>query len=214
MQNLLDSLRREGRTFLSRMGIGWPGGSRIILIHVALLAVFGVFLPWRKGLEFTDPVILSAYLCMSVVFAAPSAAEAFADSTPASMTEAAVRIAGAVIYGECLVTVMLVAGIATVTATHPRATALFPPDWQTLAGAGALGITASLALGAAAAWITLRFSAGAARGALRFIFLLLLLAFFYWSRWLPEFAPTGTLICVVLAAAMLLGLRSLLKGHA
>jgi hypothetical protein len=214
MQALLNSLQREGTTFVARVGIGRPGGSRIVLTHLALLAVFGVFLPWMKGLEFTDPTILCAYLCMSVVFAAPSAAEAFSENPPASMTETAVRIAGAVFYGECLVAVMLLTGIATVAATHPHAAALFPPDWVTLAGAGALGITASFALGAAAAWITLRFSANAARGALRVIFLLLLLMFFYWSRWLPDFAGTGVLVCLVLTAAMLLGLRSLLKHPA
>jgi hypothetical protein len=186
----------------------------MIVIHLALLAVFGVFVPWMKGLEFTDPAILSAYLCMSVVFAAPSAAEAFSSNdAPRSMAEASARILVAVFYGETLVVTMLLTGLVTLVSTHPRA-ALFPPDLPTLAAAGVLGITASFALAAAAAWITLRFSANAARSALRVIFLVLLLMFYYWSRWLPDFALTGALVCVILGIAMMLGLRGLLKRAA
>jgi hypothetical protein len=215
MDSFFGSLRHEGKALLLRVGIGRPGGSRTILVHVVLLVVFGIFLPWMKGLEFTDPAIVSAYLCMSVVFAAPSAAEAFSNAkahsndAPQSLAEASARIAVAVFYGEVLVATMLVAGMATVVLTHPHA-GLFPPDLTTLAGAGLLGISASFALAAAAAWITLRFSANAARSALRVIFLALLLMFYYWSRWLPDFARTGALLCVVLGIAMLLGLRSVL----
>jgi len=207
MQTFSDFLQQEGRALLVRLGIGRPGGSRIILIHVVLLAVFGVFLPWTKGLEFTDSTILSAYLCMSVVFAAPSAAEAFSVNAPASMSEAFARITVAVLYGEILVLAMVLAGLATVTA---RA-AFIPPDLATVGYAGLLGITASFALAATAAWITLRFSTNAARGALRAIFLVLLLMFFYWSRWLPHYAPTGAVICLFLGLAMLFSLRSLLR---
>jgi hypothetical protein len=213
MPSFSGSLRMEAKALLLRMGIGRPGGKRTILIHAALLAVFGVFLPWTKGLEFTDPVIVSAYLCMSVVFAAPAAADAFSQNIPASLGEASARIAVSVIYGEILVMAMLLAGMVTVLATHSRA-ALFPPDLASLADAGILGLTASFALAAAAAWITLRFSANAARGALRMIFLLLLVAFYYWSRWLPDFAPRGALACLALGAAMLLGLRGLLRSPA
>jgi hypothetical protein len=165
-----------------------------------------------KGLAFTDPAIVSAYLCMSVVFAAPSAAEAFSQDAPRSMAEASARIAVAVLYGEVLVATMLLAGMVTVALTHPRV-GLFPPDLTTLADAGLLGISASFALAAAAAWITLRFSANAARSALRVIFLALLLVFYYWSRWLPDFARTGALLCVVLGIATLLGLRGVLRRH-
>ena len=56
-------------------------------------------------------------------------------------------------------------------------------------------------------WVTLRFSAAAARMAMRLIFLALLAAFFLRSRWLPDVAGTGALISLLVTAAALLALR-------
>src|SRR5712691_3017664 len=75
----------EGIELGSRLGMGRPGGLRTVLIHVALVAVFGVYLPWQKGLDFLDPVITTAYACLSVLFAAPAAAQAFAAGRAGSL---------------------------------------------------------------------------------------------------------------------------------
>jgi hypothetical protein len=186
------------------------GGSKGVLLHLALVAVFGVFLPWKKGIEFFDPVILSAYACLGVLFAAPIAAQAFADVRPESMSAAIARIAAAVLYGECVVIAFLGAGIATVYFTH-RHSVFFAPDLVGLGFAALLGLTGSFAFAALAAWISLRFSAAAARGALRMMFLLLLFLFFFRSQWLPDVAEMGALLCLGIGLAAMFGIRSQLR---
>jgi hypothetical protein len=199
-------LRLEQITLRSRLGMGRPGGVRIVLIHAALIAVFGVFLPWQKGLDFLDPVITTAYACLGPLFAAPASAQGFADGDPGSLKRILARILVVAAYGECMALTMLLAGVATVSATHRR---LLLPVLDVLALGGALGVSASLAMASVAAWIALRFSASAARGAMRAIFLSLLIAFFFWSRWLPDVAGAGALAGLAVTAAALFALRGL-----
>ncbi len=205
METFSEHLRQEAASLRSRLG-----GMKGLLIHVALIGVFGVFLPWKRGIEFLDPVMLSAYACLGVLFAAPTAAQAFADSRPTSIIAAIARISVAVLYGECIVAAFLLSGIATVYATH-RHSFFFAPDLAGLAMAGLLGLTASFAFASVAAWITLRFSATAARGALRVMFLLLLFVYFFRAQWLPDVAGLGVLLCLVVAAAAVFGVRALVK---
>jgi hypothetical protein len=207
MTGFSSHLREEGRALRSRLGIGRAGGYRVILLHVALVAVFGVLLPWWYGLQFLDPVTLAAYTCLGVLFAAPAAAQAFVRPERPSWMEAMARVAAAVAYGECMAVAFLSAGLVTVYATHWHGLML-APDVVTLATAGALGLTGSLALAAGAAWITLRFSAGVARGALRVVFLSLLFLFFFRSRWLPDVAGIGAVVCLAVAVLMLIALRT------
>ena len=176
-------------------------------MHLALVAVFGILLPAWKGLDFLDPVMLSAYACLGILFAAPAAAEAFGQSRPVAFSEALARVAMAVIYAEVLTAAVLICGMATV---YLRTPVLVPPDLETLAMAGGFGIAASAALATIAGWLTLRFSAGVARGTLRILFLGLLLAFFYWSRWLPDVAGTGALIALAAAAGGAAAMRRIL----
>jgi hypothetical protein len=197
-------LRLEGIGLRSRLGIGRPGGFRIIAIHLALVAMFGVFLPWTKGLDFLDPVMTTAYVSLGVLFAAPAAAQAFAEGGAPSLKQILARIFVAAVYGEAMAVAMLVAGVATVSVTHRR---LLLPVLDTLASGGALGLSASLALASVAGWVTLRYSAAAARTAMRLIFLALLAAFFLRSRWLPDVAGTGALISLAVSAAALIALR-------
>jgi hypothetical protein len=194
-------LAQESRIMLESFGSDRSSRIRAILLHVILIAVFGIFLPWQKGLDFLDPVITAAYVCLSVIFAAPAVAQTFSTNRPATMSAAIVRVLIAVAYGECVAWAMLIAGVATVGITHGFRVLL--PELDTLAMAGALGVAASFALALAAAWISLFFSARAARAVMRVVFLLLLGAFFYWSRWLPDVAGRGALIALALSAGMI-----------
>jgi hypothetical protein len=205
MQRFTYRLKQEGIRLGARLGWEGSGRYRVILVHVALVAVFGVFLPWMKGIDFLDSVMTAAYACLGVLFAAPAAAQAFADEHPRSMTTAVACIAIAVLYGEFLTFVILLAGFMTVYLTHPGF--MLAPDLSTLALAGAFGLTASTALAAIAGWITLRFSAGVARLALRGVFLTLLVLFFYRYRWLPAVAGTAAVISTSIATIAILGLR-------
>lgn len=198
MQGFFYHLKLEGLSLWGRTG------KRAVAVHLALIAVFGILLPGWKGADFFDPVMLSAYACMGILFAAPAAAEAFRQIRPVTFSEGLARVAVAVIYAEILTATILVFGMATV---YLRTPVLIPPDLETLAMVGGFGIAASAALAAVAGWLTLRFSAGVARGALRILFLGLLLVFFYRSRWLPDVAGTGTLIALVVGAGASAAMR-------
>lgn len=151
----------------------------------------------------------AAYACLGVLFAGPAAAEAFADKRPDSMKAALRGVAKAVIYGEGLAAVMLIAGVATVSISRGRRLRL--PELDVLGEAGLLGLMASAALALLAGWITLRFSRGAARRTLRFVFLAMLVAFYFWSRWLPEAALRGAALAAIIVGVMILALRRLLE---
>lgn len=198
-------LKREGADLRTRIGL--RGGGSGLLIHILVIGTFGIFLPWMRGIEFFDPVLLAAYACLGILFAAPAAAQAFAGELPASMAEVLARIAVAVAYGEVMTIAILMAAFATVYMTHPHMP--LAPDVPGLAEANGFAMVASFAMGAIAGWITLRFSAGAARSLLRVIFLGLLVVFFFYSRWLPDVLGIGAIVAVVAAVAALVGLRRL-----
>jgi hypothetical protein len=176
-----------------------------VLLHLALVAVFGILIPWWKGVDFFDPVITAAYACMGMIFAAPAAAQAFAANRPQSMKEAFLKAGRAVLYGESLALTFIVVGTATVSLTHgPR---LMLPEIDVLGVTALLGLAGSCAVAGLAGWVTLRFSATAARMMMRLIFLGLLIAFFYSARRLPDVALTATAYCIAIAAGAVLLLR-------
>ena len=184
-------LRRTGVDVRSRFGL------RAVLVHLTIVAIFGVWWPHIRGVDFFDPVFLTAYACLGVLFAGPAAAQAFAER-PQSFADALVRVGFAVLYGELIALVILTTGIATVLVER---TVPIGPDWIGLAEAAVLGLAGASAMASTAAWIALRFSPGAARQALRILFLALLLLFFFRSRWLPDVIGRG--ISLATGAAVL-----------
>jgi hypothetical protein len=178
------------------------------IIYFLLTVAFGVAVPAMKGLGFFDPTLLSAYACLGMVFAGPFATQAF-EKRPASFGQAAGWIGKAVLLGELLAIAMLACGTATVY--YLNRAAFFPPDLETLAYSLMLGLAASLALAALAAWVTIEFSAGASRMALRLIFLGLLALFYLRGQWLPAVAAPGILISLMAASVFLMLLRQRLN---
>jgi len=193
MSTFPNHFKRESAGLRSRIGLG--GGGRGLLIHLLVIGTFGIFLPWM------------AYACLGILFAAPAAAQAFAGERPGSMTEVAARIVVAVVYGEVMVIAILMAAFATVYLSHTFLP--IAPDLPGVAKANAFGIAAALAMAAIAGWITIKFSAAAARSFMRVIFLGLLVVFFFYSRWLPDMVGVGALVALAVAAVALIGLRRL-----
>ena len=177
---------------------------RAVILHLVLIAIFGILLPLRKGLGFLEPIMITAYACLGVLFAAPAAASAFSKGRPQTMREAAVRAAKAVGYGEGLALAMLIAGIVSVSVDHGRA---LYPELDVLGEGVALGLAASIALALFAGWMTLRFSAGAARMGMRVIFIGLLVLFVLRGERLPEIWLRGIELSVALSALMIILLR-------
>jgi len=177
---------------------------RAIILHLTLIAIFGVFLPLRKGLGFLEPIMITAYACLGVLFAAPAAANAFSKGRPQSMREAGVRAAKAIGYGEGLALLILVTGVVTVSVAHGRA---LLPELDVLAQGALLGLAASTALALFSGWMTLRFSGAAARMGMRVIFIGLLVLFVFQGGRLPEIALRGVELSVALSALMIILLR-------
>lgn len=181
-----------------------------MLLHFALIALFGVFLPWIKGLEFLDPPLISAYTCMGVLFAGPASAQAFAgggprrdgtESTrPQTMHDALRRLIKALVYGEGLVLMFLTAGILTVNLTHPGRIRL--PQLDTLAGTFVLGFMASALVAVAAAWLSLRYSEQIARMGMRFFFVAMLIGYYYGSLRIPDFALLGASVGALITLSL------------
>lgn len=142
---------------------------------------------------------------MGVIFAAPAAAQAFSLERPQSMREAFLKAGKAVLYGEVLAAVFIITGVATVSLTHGAR--LLLPELDVLGETALLGLAGSVAVAGLSGWVTLRFSATAARMMMRLIFLTLLVAFFFWARRLPDVAFAATTYCVALAAVAVLLLR-------
>ena len=74
---MTEELAEETSKLRERLGFQGAGWLRTIPVYALVIGVFGIFLPWQKGRDFLDAVILGAYACLGVVFAAPAAAAEF-----------------------------------------------------------------------------------------------------------------------------------------
>jgi hypothetical protein len=185
-----------------------PRSARNGVIYALLIVAFGVAVPAAKGLGFFDPTLLAAYACLGTIFVGPAAAHKFAER-PTSFGQAMRWIVRAVLFGELIAIAMLACGVATVYYTSRQG--FFPPDLVTLGYSLWLGLAACLALASLAAWIAIEFSAGAARMALRLVFVGLLVLYYLRGAWLTDVAEPGILICLMAVVVFLMLLRHALR---
>ncbi|HVO99609.1 MAG TPA: hypothetical protein VMT15_16170 [Bryobacteraceae bacterium] len=198
----METILAEIRVFAARIG-----GSRSILLHLAVLTAFGVWIPRAKGLDFLDPQVLGAYLCLGLLFAGPAAAQSFSEGfAPPPFSLAIARVVTGVLYGEAAVGALTGAGIATVYLSL-RGQFIPQLDLPSLMKPATLGLGGAVMVAAMAAWMAVRFSRRAAMIALRFIFFALLILFYYRGQWLPEVAWTGAAVCFAVAALFIVMLR-------
>jgi hypothetical protein len=202
-------LAKETANLRARLGFQGASWVRALPIYLVVIGVFGVFLPWQKGRDFLDSVILGAYACLGVVFAAPAAALEF-ERIP-TVQQALARIGISVLYGEFIAGATLLLGIATVYVSR-AGRIVVGPDLQSLAECAGLGLSLSLAVSTAAVWLSVRFSPRAAKTGVRLVFLGLLAAFYLRSRWLPTIALRGAGIALLAFILSFLALRATLTG--
>ena len=158
---------------------------RSILPQVVLFAVFGVWLPFQKGISFLDPVVLGAYACLGVVFSAPAAASG-------NSVFKSVRTGLLISWG------MLLTGVGTIYTTR---SVVVGPNVVSLAECGLFG----LALSAAVCGIV---TFTASKWVARLLLLSLLALFYFWSGWLPDVALMGAALSAGIAAVFALLLRN------
>lgn len=155
-----------------------------IVPQVVLFTVLGVWLPLQKGIGFLDPVVLGAYACLGVIFAAPAAASG-------------ISLLRAIRSGLLLSWGPLLTGVAVIYFTRPVPVG---PNLVSLAECGLFGLMLSLAVSGVAALAASRLVA-------RLLLLGVLALFYFWSGWLTDVALTGAAICAVLALGSILLLR-------
>jgi hypothetical protein len=189
----METLFGEVRNLASRLA-----GLRSVLLHLALLAAFGVWIPHLKGLDFLDSQVLGAYVCLGLIFAAPATAQAFPPGYSTSFRQATARIFAAVLYGEIVALALTAGGIATVYLTH-RGEFVPQPEWVTLTRCAMFGLGASAMLASLAALVTVKFSKSAAMICLRLAFFGLLILFYYRGQRLQEVGLTEASACLVVA---------------
>ena len=202
-------LAKEAANLRVRLGFQGASWVRAVPIYLLVFGVFGVFLPWQKGRDFLDSVILGAYACLGVVFAAPVAAPEF-ERVP-SIQQALARVGISVLYGEAIAGAMLLLGIITVYLSRPGRI-LVGPDLESLAECAAFGLSLSLAVSTAAVWLSIRFSPRASKAGVRLVFLGLLAAFYLRSGWLPTIALRGAGIALLASILSFLALRATVTG--
>jgi hypothetical protein len=197
----METLFTETRVLASRLG-----SLRSILPHLALLAAFGIMTPELKGVDFLDPQILGAYVCLGMLFAAPATSQAFPEGMPTSFKQATARIFAGVLYGEVVAFVLTGAGIATVYVTH-RGRFVPQPDWETLWRCALFGLAASAMLASLAALVTVRFSRRVGLICLRVMFFGLLVLYFKRGQSLTDVGLTVAIACLAVAGLFIVLLR-------
>jgi hypothetical protein len=201
-------LAEELSNLRGRLGFQGSGLIRAVLVYLILIAIFGVFLPWQKGRDFLDAVILGAYACLGVVFAAPTAALEF-EQVPTTR-KALARVAISVLYGESIAGAMLLLGMITVYASRIGRIAV-GPDLRSLAECATFGLTLSLAVSTAAVCLSIGVSPKTAKAGVRLALLGLLVAFYLRAGWLPSVALRAAGIALLAFILALLALRATLS---
>jgi ABC-2 type transport system permease protein len=181
-----------------------------------IVLVFGIFVPWYKGFDFLDPLMISAYSCLAIIFVAPASAEAFgALPAESSRSELLAKLFTIVAYGWGVSIVILASGIITVNLSkwHGR---LLLPRTPVLLSCLLLSLTGALAFGSAAALLARRTTPRSAKSILRLAFLLILLSLAFGNRYLPiawrssieTQLTTEGITTLALRASMLLAIAS------
>ncbi|HZU24382.1 MAG TPA: hypothetical protein VFA04_02615 [Bryobacteraceae bacterium] len=170
---------------------------RAALISVAIIVLFGIVLPLSKGINFLDPLILSGCLVLSLVIVGPAAASSFSGPQPTDGPAALRRLGVVVLYAWALGDAVLAAGVMTVNLSgHYRH--MFMLSGSFLLAALACSAAATIFIGIVSALTARRYSATAARNALRFVFLGIVLFLFAMARFSgPEWLQNMHAWCTV-----------------
>ncbi len=196
---------------------------RQAVVLILIVVAFGVLVPWYKGFAILDPRMIVAYACLAVLFVAPASAESAAacqqDEAPASVLR---RIAVVVAYGWGVTLLILLTAFVTLNLTNWRGAAITPPVLLCSA-ALTFSLAASSMVAALGAVLARRFTASSVKTILRLAFLVVLLAFAFSARFLPDewqivlsehttrraitrLAWEGSAICAIVAALLLIPL--------
>jgi len=176
------SIEMSDHSHPSRWRLLAGGGFRAILLNLLVLAAFGVLVPWMRGLDAFDPLVVFAYTSIALLYAAASAVDLAASDAASSLTTI---IAVSVIRGWTILLTILALSIATVNVTV-RPPRLLHPDWTLIIASAVFALAGAGLLASLGVLLTTRFSRAAARTALRVLFLVILCTIVFGLRSLPR----------------------------
>jgi hypothetical protein len=203
---------------------------RQAVVHILIVVAFGILVPWYKGFAILDPRMILAYACLAVLFVAPASAESAAARRQDDARAALGRIAVVVAYGWGMTLLILLTAFVTLNLTNWRGAVITPPV-MLCSAAFLFSLTASILVAALSAVLARRFTAASVKTILRLGFLLVLLAFAFSSRFLPEqwqivmsehttrraitrLAWEGSAVCAIVAVLLLIPLLRKSAGDA
>jgi len=168
------------------------GGVSGLLLFAFIVVAFGIYVPWRWGFEFLNPMVLIAYAGVAMLFTGPVAAESFAAIHHLAADRPEVRrdalwakLLCSAAYGAGATTLLLAAGLATVHTGNWRGGPLLPEE-AFLASLLLFTWSIALAVASLAARIGVVCSALSTKRILRSGFLLLVLLALMGLRHGPE----------------------------
>ena len=153
--------------------------ARTAIIALAIIIVFGILTPLIKGPDLLNPLLLTAYMILSLVIVGPGAAGVFAGEEAAEGAAGLRRLGLVALYAWALGAIVLAAGLITIRA---RAHRPLLPRTSFLIAELVCGAAATAFVGLVAGLIARRYSANAARTAQRFVFLGLVIFLFALAR--------------------------------
>lgn len=177
--------------------------TRQLLLILAIVAVFGVLLPWYKGFDFMDRRLIIAYASLSAVIAAPIVTDAFARRTAEDPFPALLPVW---LYSWAFAAFLLTAALFTVNVTHWRGRVILPRTIF-LVAAESLSLTLSATVVGLGAMLSRRFSPANIKAGFRALFLIAVFALFLADRY-------GALAMNAEATTRLLFILSSLLGAA
>jgi hypothetical protein len=156
------------------------------LLILGIVVVFGICLPWYKGLDFLDPVIIAAYALLAVFFVAPASAEAFAGQERSTTPIDFLRRSGTLLaYGWGIAVLVLAAGLTSVNFRMWHGHPLVPAP-SFLIAVLLLGLTLSADIIALSAVLARRMTAKSIKVVFRLAFLVILIGVGFGNRLLPD----------------------------
>lgn len=154
--------------------------------HFLALAVFGLLVPLRQGLDFLDVMFLLAYACLPCLFAAPLVAESVASRRiPPPREGYLAQVLTPTLFALLWLVLILATGFITVNAASRIPRVVLPP-LPVLLNVVALSIALTLLAGALTAWLSLNIgTVKLAKAHSRRLFLLMLVLVLLWTRMAP-----------------------------
>ena len=155
--------------------------SRDKFVHGMLFILFGIFVPWIKGLPFMDLQLLAVYSCLGFLFVSPRVVD---DVFGAGKRVDLLSLAKSIAYGWIASMAMIALGLITVNIGLPRR--VMPP-LVVLLSLAILSLLLSIIVGSLSAVVAQQSTTpDKAKSPLRISFLLLLCAMLAAPRLLSE----------------------------